>query len=524
MIADFLKGTVDESLKKLVQPAAVVPATLFVLLNLAFIYPAAQGAGAAKAFAGLDKTWQAVVAATAIVALGYVLLNAANMVIDTLAGQTWRHSALNWWWRKRQREKRKRLEERIKEEEKDGRARLGLRWELATHYPSLNVDKTLQATRLGNVLVATQHTIWSRYRLDVAAFWAPLEASKELKEAPAIVSVKDEKSTLDLLANLTLVSALFGVEALVFFSARENWRASALSLLALVGAYVAYRLAVESARSWGDAMQVVVDLHRGELRKGLGLREPKGIADERKLWEGARRLYLPGETTPPPPDLFQAEELAALKVTSAAALTVEQAAVAVVDALVDESPAAPQPPLLVDTYAALLRYVDYSLVASRKEETGDTPLDIVIADPRVRRVRQPPDVVVDGVEAKADVRPVGARDELRWRITGLGAGASLALGFRLPLWRLTFAGNAPRPKVGEHTGGFQFVFPRTSKDKTVTVELESFAVVGARSPKVTVNGEEEFVDLVDAEAGRFCSQSYTLVGDDKLWIELPVAP
>lgn len=42
MIADFLKGTVSESLNKLIQPAAVVPAMLFVLLNLAFVYPEAK--------------------------------------------------------------------------------------------------------------------------------------------------------------------------------------------------------------------------------------------------------------------------------------------------------------------------------------------------------------------------------------------------------------------------------------------------------------------------------------------------
>jgi hypothetical protein len=32
-ITDFIKGTLEESLKKLVQPAGVIPATIFLLLS-----------------------------------------------------------------------------------------------------------------------------------------------------------------------------------------------------------------------------------------------------------------------------------------------------------------------------------------------------------------------------------------------------------------------------------------------------------------------------------------------------------
>ena len=52
-MAEFLKGSVDESLKKLVQPAGLVPAIVLLLLNLGAIYPAVQ-IGAIERFAKLD--------------------------------------------------------------------------------------------------------------------------------------------------------------------------------------------------------------------------------------------------------------------------------------------------------------------------------------------------------------------------------------------------------------------------------------------------------------------------------------
>jgi hypothetical protein len=517
VIADVLKGTVDESLKKLVQPAAVVPATLFVLLNLGFIYPEAKSDGAAKAFSTLDKTWQAVVAGAVILALGYLLLNAANMIIDVLAGQSWRQSGLNWVLRKRQLRRRRRLERRIEETEKADKAQLDLRWQLATYFPSSDPDKTIQATRLGNVLVANQHSIWKRYGLDIVAFWSPMEANKELKDAPAIITVKDEKSTLDLLANLVFVLALFGVEALIFFAVDENWSAAVLSLLALLAAYVTYRIAVESARSWCDAIQDVLDLHRGELRKSLGLREPKGIADECELWKGARHLYLPGDNEAPPADLFEAKEPATLKITSSAALKVEKSAVAVVDAIVAETASPPA------DYVALLRFVDYSLIASRVSKSGNAGLDVAIDDPRVRRVQEPDSVDLGGVKAEPRAVPVGDSDQLQWRITRLEPGGSLLLAFRLPLWRLTFeCSGTPPLTVTEHSRGVQFAFGPESKDKNLTVELESFAPDTGKPPRLVVNGEEHYM-TPDAELDRFTSGPHTLLGADKVWIELPEA-
>src|SRR5919197_2336262 len=95
-IAAFLKGTVSESLTKLVQPAGLVPATFFVLLNLAFIYPTAQEdkVGIAQTFHDLAGVWQTITPASVIFALRYILFNNANVITETLSGENWRNSVL----------------------------------------------------------------------------------------------------------------------------------------------------------------------------------------------------------------------------------------------------------------------------------------------------------------------------------------------------------------------------------------------------------------------------------------------
>jgi hypothetical protein len=299
VVVDFLKGTVSENLTKLVQPAGLVPATILVLLNLAFLYPAALAdqVPVVKTFAGLKELWQLVVAAALIFSIGYLLLHAANWIIAVLAGQTWRASGLNWLLRMWQLRQRDRLEDRLRHARR-AENKAALRWELATRFPTIEpVQRYIQPTRLGDTLVATQHVIRNRYGIDITALWSQMESSEAVKDAPAIAAVKDEKATLDLLANLVFVLMLFAVEAVVYFGYRERWDDVLTALLVLPLAYVAYRVADTSARSWGNAVEVTLDLHRDKMREELGLREHKSAADEHEFWERASRYYLPGGDT-----------------------------------------------------------------------------------------------------------------------------------------------------------------------------------------------------------------------------------
>src|SRR5688572_19267350 len=96
-LAEFLKGTVQGSLKGLIAPAGIIPAGLFILLNLAFVLPEARDreVGWVVDFYELDGAgWQAVTIATAIMFLAYLLGSASAVLLDTLSGRTWKQSLL----------------------------------------------------------------------------------------------------------------------------------------------------------------------------------------------------------------------------------------------------------------------------------------------------------------------------------------------------------------------------------------------------------------------------------------------
>ena len=463
MLADFLKGTVDESLKKLVQPAGLVPATVLVLLNLAFIYPAAREQGFAASFAGLGQSWQAAVVGITIVGLGYILLNGANAVIETLAGQTWRGSLFHDLLTQSQKRQQKVLasgESSLSAEER--------RWALAAGYPPS--DK-IQATRLGNTLAASQHVIYERYGIDISALWSQTRAIKDLKEAPAMSAVNDEKSTLDLLANLVLVLVLFAVEALTFFALRGEATTALGALLALPAAYVAYRVAVLAARAWGDAVEVVFDLHRKELRAALALDSAVDPSSEHGLWRRANRFFLFGPKTAAP-----GPAAPTATVTAAPRLKVEKLAATVVNAARESASRAP-----ID-----LRRIDYAFVVARigkADETADA--DIVVDDGRVRRVRDVPTLPEpenDQPHATVSKLEYEGRTALQWRLTQLGAGGSLVLKYSLPLWRLTASDETPDFTVFARSSWFELRFEDAGN---VVLRLESFTL-GNREPVVAL--------------------------------------
>jgi hypothetical protein len=509
VVAEFLKGTVSESLTKLVQPAGLVPATFFVLLNLAFIYPAAHAEqiGLANSFAGLDEKWQVVVLAALILALGYLLLNSANSIIETLSGDTWRGSGLSWLLRKWQLKRRDRLQQR-KDNPRPRDNRTALAWRLATEFPTGgNSERYIQPTRLGNVLGALQHTLWDRYGLDSVALWSHMESAKGAKDTPALAVAKDEKATLDLLANLIVVLIAFAIEGLIFFSLRDRYDDALLALLALVPAYVAYRVATSSARSWGSAIGVVFDLHRDELRKELGLREKSGPDDERKLWRQARRFYLPGQPSPPSTGLFETGATPKATVTAAPTLKIEEVAIGVVDLIENarEWRAGRKEPFAIPK-ARDLRSLEYALLVSRPAEADRwADADVLIDDPRLEKVGFLPEKIREGAISVAARDRSTDHSRLQWRVSGLRPGASVLLGYRLPLWRLMLTTTAAMPQITVESDRFVLAFGLDDAGQEVTFALRTYIAPPLPPPILRCAGEEIAFPL-DFESRTFAAK------------------
>lgn len=521
-IAAFLKGTVSESLTKLVQPAGLVPATFFILLNLAFIYPTAVAdkIGIAKTFSDLSDGWQAVAAAAVSLALGYVLLNSATAISETLAGENWRRSALGavlLWWQGR---RRRRLEQRAANAADDENT-TEISWRVATRFPPSSTGSLyLAPTHFGNVLAATQYTLHDRYGIELTALWGPLESTPAVKDAPALASVKDERSTLDLLANTIFILALFTFECLAFFGLRGRWDEALLSLLALPVAYVVYRLAVRAARTWGDSVLVSFDLHRHDLRDALGLRKSGDAADQFELWDAASGFYLAGGGVAASA-VFD-EISPSLSIVAPPGLATTPAAVDIADICrKDEWQEHDLEGQETTKNRVVLCAIEYSLLVARvgeAEQFVDT--DIVVSDARVTAIgdRDVPIQVRQGVATATAHRLSGDGSSLVWTLSRLDQGAALSLDYQLPIWTLTTDSPDKLPAVSLQPGlGFCLEWQSAT---TVTLTVTSLTRTDPLSPLPTLSGTDAKLDPDRDEAGVYHATGVTVNAKESLYLEL----
>lgn len=145
-------------------------------------------------------------------------------------------------------------------------------------------ESQLMPTRLGNALRAAESYPGSqaRWGLDAVFWWPRLYL---VLPDSARAQVDDARAGLDQLVVLAMLSAGFGVAALVLLAAGLNL-AVALSCGGggLLLSWASYRAAVTSAAVFGDLVRSCYDLYRGDLLSHLGWPMPPTLPDERKLW------------------------------------------------------------------------------------------------------------------------------------------------------------------------------------------------------------------------------------------------
>lgn len=428
-IADFISGTVNESLKKLLQPVGLIPAATFVLLNLAFVYPTARADGLplARAFASLDGAMQAAVVGLLTLALGYFLLSASATILDILGGQLIRgsvtYSLLVWWQRRRR--------DYLLHDDPSNAWYVSKRFYL----PREGDEREPLPTALGNALVATQGTLARRYGLDMAALWSPLVATPDLKETPARAVVEDERAARDTLANTAFVLWLFGLEGLTFFTFQNQPEHALYSLIAVPAGYIVYRFAVSKAHAWGGAVETLVDLHRDKLHAALRLAKYTSLTSERQIWERAGRFFVTAaEDDVSGDDVFQHEDTPTVTAIPAGDLTIPDPVSAVVDG-----------PVSYPT-SVWLQWIEYVVLVSKKSDAAPgTKAEVLVDDPRVAWI----DSVEPhrpGLPSHEAVRGSAGNQQLLWTLS-LAPGDAISLRYSVPLFMLGSAdsGGAPVP-------------------------------------------------------------------------------
>jgi hypothetical protein len=481
-LSDFLTGTVSDSLAKLVQPVGSFPAAVFVLLNLAFVYPSARAdhVRIAERFSDLDQGWQLVVVASAILVLGYLLLSVSSIVVQLLGGQGWRETLLHHVLVRRAKKRRAKLAAAAQGDEA-----VLAQWRLATDFP---LAERVEATALGNSLAATQDVINDRYGIDIAALWSDMEAATPA-DSSVLASVKDERAGLDLLANLTVALAAFTVEGVLFFDAHRAWTSALLSLLVGAAAVVAYRAAVAKANSWGVAVSTVFDLEREKLWTALGLRAAPSASEKRDLWQKASKFFLPlARDDEPPPEVPSAGVLFdALEAPLTLQTTENVTARALSRAIVADAP------FVADDLSIWLVYAEYVLAATRTESLlafGGVDAAVAAADAAVKRV-----AAVDGPDgAMATVlRNPDGSDLLLWRFQRVAPGGEQTVSYRLPIWRALIDVSEIECEVSFDNGGHTLKLRNTTNEPqipTLTLSHDSDPT-DARAPHLAYGGAYE---------------------------------
>jgi hypothetical protein len=289
--------------------SAVLPATLFVILNAIFVLPQFEG----TEFYDILQKYALSFSINGIIVFSILLISYSLMVLNIPIIRLFEgYPFLTCWLGRQLRQSHQHRMERIKssialldeniqkcqEQEKKPLSSEGIRGrrrqyeiernllvdELALTYPQHQVWRTLP-TQLGNVIAAAEEYPSHLYEMDSVTLW-PYLTPILTKEGYAPF-IEKEKSIFDFLLNMTVLILLFGVElayvGLLLYGLQ--WQAIILPLgLTITVAFGFYKLSIQGALGWGFTIRTAFVLYRGHLRKQLGLKRPKTHTQERVLW------------------------------------------------------------------------------------------------------------------------------------------------------------------------------------------------------------------------------------------------
>lgn len=153
-------------------------------------------------------------------------------------------------------------------------------WAAIQGYPA--EDEQLRPTALGNVLRVTEYYPRHRYGMDAVILWPRLVTvlPKEFVEATG-----EARLSLDALVTTSFCSLLFALVWGVVLLVLQAWGWAVVAILGgLIVAFLAYRIALPVAWSYGEMVKAAYDTHRWKLLDLLRLEPPADPEAEKQLW------------------------------------------------------------------------------------------------------------------------------------------------------------------------------------------------------------------------------------------------
>lgn len=169
--------------------------------------------------------------------------------------------------------------------------------ELYVRYPGSR--NQVRATRLGNILRASEMYPHDRYGADAALVWPRLYP---LLPDAVVTGIGQSREALEFLLLLSSLTAAFGVLSGIYLLvvAAPFW----LFLLCFWGglavAILAYRSSLGAALLYAEVLRSAFDLYRLDVLSSMRLPTPQNAAAERRRWTEVNRLILRNDPLPQP--------------------------------------------------------------------------------------------------------------------------------------------------------------------------------------------------------------------------------
>jgi hypothetical protein len=210
------------------------------------------------------------------VTLGATLAAVQTVLYRFLEGYMWPSRMVHWLVRRQL--SRKKLLESYNVVSNDIH-RVALSREQLRRYPVS--DTAVAPTRLGNAIRALEAYSYELFGLDMLFFYEELTAvaPEALRGVP-----ERRKSTVDLYVNVTILSLIFSIAAIVFGILYSSPVLLALLLVYVVMGAASYHLSVISCDRWRRGIEATVNLGRKPLAEALGYTLP-GPEQEHEFWK-----------------------------------------------------------------------------------------------------------------------------------------------------------------------------------------------------------------------------------------------
>lgn len=283
----------------------LLPSVILVGLNVAIVWPRFQNTGFFQRLQALEIDFSSgMIAGFAVLLIAYALNVLNGSIIRLYEGYPWLWTGIGQRLRDSNERRVHYLNDKFRElweqalqcssnpteQSKIEVQRNACKEELNYNYPQFELRRILP-TRLGNVIACAEQYPSVLYDIDSVALWPYLVPF--LQKSGYVTFVASEKSLLDFLLNMSVITLVFGAEWLYTdflfaptVSDLRFWGVMVLkAIVVCFTAYLFYVFAIQGALAWGHTVRVAFALHKDALREHLGLKPFKNEVDERARWK-----------------------------------------------------------------------------------------------------------------------------------------------------------------------------------------------------------------------------------------------